>query len=663
MEKTFAGKFVVDDTGFTLCYKNVDYLKTREILFCPDFKEAKISKPDRIEKKRSKISYFFGNKEPISKLSVFLTKKKDHFEIHSEAFLNRDLTLTEWNVFGKNATITGFDQIVVANPNIKGRLTTGVFDKIRLNDQFPEISYTMGISIPSWFFPLPVNYICATYREMLFLGLDNVYDFSQWSVSIKNSLIKNWSLEYGNHLKFKKGQKIRSPKWIGFFMDSDDPFEPWPAYTEILKQKNVFRNNHKERPLWWTDLNYVTWGDQHVYANGKKTETYRQTETNLSVETVRRWLSIIEKYDLPFKTITIDGYWCRQIGEWEADETRFCDMRSFVDELHTRGYKVLFWYCPFEAEKTSPVYKKHPEYFVKEIRQQELFLEKDIKVETRPRYDYTNPEVRKFIREDIRRILSPEKKCYNGDGLKLDFYGSAPNAKIIKRFHNPSWGIGHKFILKSHALLYKWAKLYKPDCRIDGENGNPFFADYTDSLRAWDWCESDYTPYNDRVKLASVICPGVPALYDEHIHFKNLYRYCIRSAVARPIFFNVEHFHGDMHKLTPKEYKHLSLILQTVQKLNRLARDIRPEDMDKGKIHDRKGKLIGRILQNDTVLVAKTGKCFEIIIANDSDKERFVAAGVEPGEFGIKGKPFTVSATVAAGKVLKIRSGAIYRTS
>ncbi|MDD2708976.1 MAG: glycoside hydrolase family 31 protein [Verrucomicrobiae bacterium] len=356
-------------------------------------------------RKRSGITYFF-DRGPLESLAVFYDNRGTHFEIHSEAALAKDATLTEWKAFGADANLAGFDQILTANINAKGRLTTGVFDKMRLGDQFGEFTHAMGIGKPSWFFPLPVNYIFAAYYKLLFLGHDNIHDFSQWTLSARDRNINRWSLVYGNHLKFRAGQKISSPRWIGFFMDADDPFAPWPVYTKILRQKGRFKNSHHERPSWWANLNYVTWGDQHVYKNGEKTATYRQTETNLSEETVRRWIGIIEKHHLPFRTITIDGYWCPRIGDWHADEKRFADMRLLVDELHGRGYKVIFWYCPFEADREADVFRTHPEFFLEEKDGQELFLEKDIKVETRPRYDYTRPDVREFIREDIRRMLS-----------------------------------------------------------------------------------------------------------------------------------------------------------------------------------------------------------------------------------------------------------------
>ncbi|MDD2708975.1 MAG: hypothetical protein PHV34_13395 [Verrucomicrobiae bacterium] len=239
--------------------------------------------------------------------------------------------------------------------------------------------------------------------------------------------------------------------------------------------------------------------------------------------------------------------------------------------------------------------------------------------------------------------------------MKLDFYGSAPDAGKIKKFFEPGWGLGHRFILKAHASIYRWAKKFKPDCRIDGENGNPFFSDYTDSLRAWDWCESDYTPYNDRVKLASVICPGVPALYDEHIHFKNLYKYCIRSAVARPIFFNVEYFHGDMHKPTVREYETLSRILRVVQCLNERARDVAPQNMDDGTIFDQAGRLIGKAAKDDTTLVSRKGRVFEAVLLNDTKKKLVKGVVIDPGEFGLKGKAFSLSVEIAGGDAVVLR--------
>ena len=191
---------------------------------------------------------------------------------------------------------------------------------------------------------------------------------------------------------------------------------------------------------------------------------------------------------------------------------------------------------------------------------------------------------------------------------------------------------------------------------VDGENGNPFFADYTDSLRAWDWCHPDYTVYNDRVKLASVICPGVPALYDEHIYFANLYKYCLRSAAARPIFFNVDVFHGDMVKPTPKQYRMLAEVLAVVADLNRRARDVTPQSLDEGRIYDWSDKLIGKVAADDTTLVAERNGAFTAVLLNDTDQPRTKGVTIDPSEFAARGKPFTLTAKLAP-QTLRVLTG------
>ena len=656
MAKTSSGGRIGYNKGvFTLSYNGVEYLKSDRVMFAPTLAKQNLPEPAKTTFRNNTLTYRF-DRGPIATLKVTFEVRKGRFEVASEAVAARNVTLSAWNVFGPGRTFAGFDQIVVANPNIKGRLTTGVFDKMRLDDQFRSVTHTMGLGLPSWFFPLPTHYMLACYRHMLFLGLDEVGDFSEWTIGYEGKNITQWSLDYGEHLSFKKGQTLRSPRWIGFFVDTDNPFDPWPIYTAMLRKRSRITNPHDDRPAWWADLNYVTWGDQHVMPDASPTRTYNQTETNLSEDTVRRWVGIIEKYKLPFRTITIDGYWCPRIGQWHADQKRFPDMRGLVDELHERGYKVIFWYCPFEADRAAPVFKEHPEFFVEETVRQQLFLEKDIAVDVRPRYDYTHPGLRDFVRQDIRRMLSPEPGCYNGDGMKLDFYGSAPNAKRTKTFHDPSWGLGHRFILNAHASIYRWAKEFKPDCRVDGENGNPFFADYTDSLRAWDWCHPDYTVYNDRVKLASVICPGVPALYDEHIYFANLYKYCLRSAAARPIFFNVDVFHGDMVKPTPKQYRMLAEVLAVVADLNRRARDVTPQSLDEGRIYDWSDKLIGKVAADDTTLVAERNGAFTAVLLNDTDQPRTKGVTIDPSEFAARGKPFTLTAKLAP-QTLRVLTG------
>jgi len=109
-----------------------------------------------------------------------------------------------------------------------------------------------------------------------------------------------------------------------------------------------------------------------------------------------------------------------------------------------------------------------------------------------------------------------------------------------------------------------------------------------------------------------------------------------------------------MRKPSDHEYRNLSVITNVIQELNISARDVRPENIDDGTIFDKSGKLIGRAAPDDTALTTYIKGKFNVVFVNDTENEKFMSAGVDPGEFGVRGKPFTVSREVPPNTVQKI---------
>ncbi len=613
-------------------------------LFRPTFKGEEDLPPTEV-----KISYrgntisiqYSFKKGVINRLEVLIEFRNRYFTILPTVSLRKKVRLATWNVFSKEAAVVGADQLVVVNPNPKSIHTTGVFDKVQIGDQYREFYYEQGNGIGAWFVPLPVNYwfIRGANRdaETLFLGLDDVTDASRWGIGLRGCSIQSWHMDFGGHLDCAVGKKLTGPRWIGIVTREENPFSVWKIYTDILERMGKISKVRHPRPKWWNGLNYITWGDQHI-VRGTENPSYNKIETNLTEEKIWQWVGLIEKHKWPIRSITIDGYWCKYIGDWQADPRRFANMRKLVDALHRKGFRVLFWFCPFEADRESQVFKKHPSWFVTSNSQSGTVLELGQSAQLRPKYDYTHPGAREHLRKIFRRMLSSQRDCYNGDGIKADFYGAVPNAGDVRSFHNPSWGIGVRGTQKVQALMYNWAKKYKSDCRFDGETGNPFFTHIQDTVRAWDWCHPDYLIYDDRVRLASVLCPGIPVCYDEHIYFRNLYRYLIHSCLSVPLLFNVERFHGDMHKLSSKQYRNAKLILDVCAALQPLKADISPGCIDRREIRKHDGNLLGIINCDDTMLICRLDEYWTVVLVNDTDIPKPMTVVIDPMRFGMKGK-------------------------
>lgn len=120
--------------------------------------------------------------------------------------------------------------------------------------------------------------------------------------------------------------------------------------------------------------------------------------------------------ELGFKTVILDDGWqfpgassgdYRLCGEWEMSPDKFPDFKSFADDVHALGMKLLVWFgVPFIGTE-SPLFEK--------FKGKYLYVEHGIMNEGTldPRY----PEVREFIISVYRRFLVD----YDIDGYKLDF--------------------------------------------------------------------------------------------------------------------------------------------------------------------------------------------------------------------------------------------------
>lgn len=117
----------------------------------------------------------------------------------------------------------------------------------------------------------------------------------------------------------------------------------------------------------------------------------------------------------PPGVLMIDDNWQEDYGVWEFRSERFPDPKAMVDELHSMGFKVMVWVCPF-VSPDSQVYR--------ELRDKDLLL----KDETgRPKVvhwwngqsallDLTHPGANEWFIDELKSL----QERYGIDGFKLD---------------------------------------------------------------------------------------------------------------------------------------------------------------------------------------------------------------------------------------------------
>jgi len=114
---------------------------------------------------------------------------------------------------------------------------------------------------------------------------------------------------------------------------------------------------------------------------------------------------------LGYEVIIIDDGWQTEddmrgydyTGDWRQE--RFKDVRSFVDQVHDIGMKIMFWFSVPFCGKKSDAYQKFQGKFLTENHY------------WAPVFDPRFPEVRSYLSEIYKKAIEE----WNIDGLKLDF--------------------------------------------------------------------------------------------------------------------------------------------------------------------------------------------------------------------------------------------------
>jgi len=123
-------------------------------------------------------------------------------------------------------------------------------------------------------------------------------------------------------------------------------------------------------------------------------------------------LAAFSSRKLPIDYFQIDDGYQKTVGDWlEINEKFPQGMAYLADEIHKAGYKAGLWLAPIICEKTSRIYKEHPDWVVS-------------KAGINPGWsgifyalDFYNPEVRDYLREVFDTVLNK----WNYDMVKLDF--------------------------------------------------------------------------------------------------------------------------------------------------------------------------------------------------------------------------------------------------
>ena len=124
----------------------------------------------------------------------------------------------------------------------------------------------------------------------------------------------------------------------------------------------------------------------------------------------------------PGDLFQIDDGWEPRVGDWlEADGKKFPQgMRTAADEIHEKGFQAGLWLAPFAAQRSSRLFREHPDWFLQRNGRPWLA---GIGWGGFYALDMDKPQVIEYLERVFSRVLED----WGYDLVKLDFlYAAAP---------------------------------------------------------------------------------------------------------------------------------------------------------------------------------------------------------------------------------------------
>ena len=158
--------------------------------------------------------------------------------------------------------------------------------------------------------------------------------------------------------------------------------------------------------------------------------------------------------------LMIDDNWQRYYGNFDFKAERFADPKGMIDELHSLGFTVMVWVCPF-VSPDSPEYRdlEHKGYLLRNPNGGTAILNWWNGYSAC--YDLTNPDAQ----EHFVSVLKDAQSRYGIDGFKFDAGDNNCYASTdIKAYdttattvdHTTSWAkVGLRFPVNEYRACWK----------------------------------------------------------------------------------------------------------------------------------------------------------------------------------------------------------------
>lgn len=184
---------------------------------------------------------------------------------------------------------------------------------------------------------------------------------------------------------------------------------------------------------------------------------YNQTQKG-----VLKYVEGIVKNDMPIGIIMIDDGWSDYYGKWDFNVGKFPNPKEMVDKLHSLGFKVMLWTCPFITPDTLEFRQLKDKGLLVRNSNREISIKKWWNGYSAV-LDITNPEAVNWYHKQNENLMNK----YGIDGFKFDagdahFYSDddLTYEKVDANKHSQLWAeLGTKYEYNEYRAAFKGAGL------------------------------------------------------------------------------------------------------------------------------------------------------------------------------------------------------------
>ncbi len=312
------------------------------------------------------------------------------------------------------------------------------------------------------------------YKAILFFLFCITQAYSQKYESVIEPLPdeKWWGgmVGLGSHMPFEKDMRIfdlgkenRNNQNVPFMLSSagryiwsDNAFSfkmndgKLYLYSDFEKPEPVYSgSNLREAYMAAMKKHFPPSGDlpDSLFFSVPQYNTWIELMYNQNQKDILKYADNIIEHEFPVGVFMVDDNWQKYYGNFEFKPERFSDPKGMVRRLHSQGFKIMLWVCPF-VSPDSPEFRS---------LQKKGFLIKRKGTNNAAIipwwngysacYDMSNPKAVAHLKDELYRL----QKDFGVDGFKFD-------AGDISHYTNPELEFFDKNATPNDMCEY-WAKL------------------------------------------------------------------------------------------------------------------------------------------------------------------------------------------------------------